>query len=111
MSSVLVDYLVAIKIHSSVGKTRKKYLFVSLIFNLGLLIYFKYLIFFSETAVGFANLLGFGFDPIMLNIILPIGISFYTFQTISYTIDVYRGYIAPEKDIILYSCYVTFFHS
>jgi alginate O-acetyltransferase complex protein AlgI len=109
MSSVLVDYLVAIKIHSSVGKARKKYLFVSLFFNLGLLIYFKYLIFFSETAVGFANLLGFGIDPIMLNIILPIGISFYTFQTISYTVDVYRGYIAPEKDIILYSCYVTFF--
>jgi alginate O-acetyltransferase complex protein AlgI len=109
MSSVLVDYFVAIKIHSSVGRARKKYLFVSLFFNLGLLIYFKYLIFFSETAVGFANLLGFGFDPIMLNIILPIGISFYTFQTISYTVDVYRGYISPEKDIILYSCYVTFF--
>ena len=109
LSSVLVDYFAALKIHSSNQSNKKKYLILSLIFNLGLLFYFKYIIFFSENAIGFANLLGLEIDPLMLNIILPIGISFYTFQTISYTVDVYRGYITPEKDFILYGCYVTFF--
>ena len=109
LSSVLVDYFAALKIYNSNQRNKKRYLILSLIFNLGLLFYFKYIIFFSENAIGFANLLGLEVDPLMLNIILPIGISFYTFQTISYTVDVYRGYITPEKNFILYSCYVTFF--
>ena len=70
---------------------------ISLITNLGLLVYFKYLIFFANNAIGFANLLGAEIDLIALKIILPLGISFYTFQTISYTVDVYRGFIKPEK--------------
>ena len=53
--------------------------------------------------------MGFKIDPILLKIILPLGISFYTFQTISYTVDVYRKVIKPEKDFIVYACYVTFF--
>ena len=84
-------------------------LFASLTINLGLLFYFKYLIFFADNALSFANLLGAEIDPIALKIILPLGISFYTFQTISYTVDVYRGFIKPEKDFILFACYVTFF--
>ena len=67
------------------------------------------MIFFSENAIGLANVLGAEVDPLVLNIILPLGISFYTFQTISYTVDVYRGLIKPEKDFFLYACYVTFF--
>ena len=82
---------------------------ISLITNLGLLVYFKYLIFFANNAIGFANLLGAEIDLIALKIILPLGISFYTFQTISYTVDVYRGFIKPEKDFVLFACYVTFF--
>ncbi|WP_069470273.1 hypothetical protein [Candidatus Marithrix sp. Canyon 246] len=55
------------------------------------------------------NFVGIEADPLLLNIILPLGISFYTFQTISYTVDVYRGVIKPEKDFVIYGCYVTFF--
>jgi len=107
--SVVVDWFVAQKMLKS--KKQKKFLFllVSLITNLGLLFYFKYLIFFAESSIGFANLLGAELDPFALKIILPLGISFYTFQTISYTVDVYRGFIKPEKNFILFACYVTFF--
>jgi len=107
--SVIVDYLVSIYIPKSAKKMKKKLLLVSLCTNLGLLFYFKYLIFFSNSAVGILNFFGASIDPLFLNIILPIGISFYTFQTISYTVDVYRGLIKPEEDFILYGCYVTFF--
>jgi len=107
--SVIADYLVALRIPNSTQIIKKRLLIVSLAINLGLLFYFKYLIFFSENAIGFANLLGADVDPLILTIILPLGISFYTFQTISYTVDVYRGFIKPEKDFILYGCYVTYF--
>jgi D-alanyl-lipoteichoic acid acyltransferase DltB (MBOAT superfamily) len=107
--SVIVDYVVALRMPDSTQTTKKRLLIVSLIVNLGLLFYFKYLIFFADNAIGFFNLLGIKIDPVTLNIILPLGISFYTFQTISYTVDVYRGLIKPEKDFILYACYVTFF--
>ncbi|MDA8912463.1 hypothetical protein N9I66_06040 [Pseudomonadales bacterium] len=109
LASVMIDYFVALKIPSSAQPLKKRLLLVSLLANLGLLFYFKYLIFFSNNAIGFANLLGAEIDPIVLKIILPLGISFYTFQTISYTIDCYRGVIKPEKDFVLYASYVTFF--
>jgi D-alanyl-lipoteichoic acid acyltransferase DltB (MBOAT superfamily) len=107
--SVVVDYIVGLSMPGKVKRTKKKLLLVSLFVNLGLLFYFKYLIFFAENAVGFAHLLGFEVDDIALKIVLPLGISFYTFQTISYTVDVYRGFIKPERDFVLYACYVTFF--
>jgi D-alanyl-lipoteichoic acid acyltransferase DltB (MBOAT superfamily) len=107
--SVIADYVLALKISISTKVIKKRLLALSLIINLGLLFYFKYLIFFSDNAIGFANLLGISLDPLLLNIILPLGISFYTLQTISYTVDVYRGQISPEKNFILYACYVTFF--
>jgi len=107
--SVIVDYLVSIRMPESRRKVKKRLLLTSLVVNLGLLFYFKYLIFFSETAIGLANIFGAEIDPLVMKIILPLGISFYTFQTISYTVDVYRGIIKPEKDFILYGCYVTFF--
>jgi len=109
LASVIVDYVVALRMPGSTQAIKKRLLLTSLIINLGLLFYFKYLIFFSENAIGFANLLGVNVDPLMLKIILPLGISFYTFQTISYTVDVYRGFIKPEKDFVLYACYITFF--
>ena len=107
--SVVVDYMVSIRIPETTQKIKKRLLLTSLLANLGLLFYFKYLIFFSETAIGLANIFGVNIDPLVLKIILPLGISFYTFQTISYTVDVYRGFIKPEKDFVLYGCYVTFF--
>jgi len=107
--SVVVDYFVALNMPKASHRLKKKLLLTSLIVNLGLLFYFKYLIFFAENAIGFSNLMGAEIDPLALNIILPLGISFYTFQTISYTVDVYRGLIEPEKDFVLFACYVTFF--
>jgi alginate O-acetyltransferase complex protein AlgI len=107
--SVIVDYIVALNMPGRALRQKKKLLFVSLFLNLGLLFYFKYLIFFVENSIGLVNILGGDIDPVFLKIILPLGISFYTFQTISYTVDVYRGVIKPEKDFLLYGCYVTFF--
>lgn len=104
------DYFVARGIyHSSNQKYRKRLLFLSLFVNLGLLLVFKYLYFFADNANGLMDVIGLDFQIPYFEIILPLGISFYTFQTISYTIDVYRGFIKPEKDFILYGSYVMFF--
>ncbi|TFV97254.1 MBOAT family protein [Algoriphagus kandeliae] len=89
--------------------TRKAYLAISLTFNLGLLGFFKYFNFFIESASDFINLLGFQAHPSTLNLILPVGISFYTFQTMSYTIDVYRGKMESTKDPVAFFSYVAFF--
>ena len=108
MLSVMIDYWVALAMHGQTSRRKKLLLALSLVVNLGLLFYFKYLIFFAENAVGIANLIGFQMDPFVLDIILPLGISFYTFQTLSYTIDVYRGVLKPERDFLVYGCFVTF---
>jgi len=108
--SVIVDYVAARCIYSARTQRRKfGFLLVSLTANLGLLFVFKYLLFFAENITYVIQLAGFEIDPLVLNIVLPLGISFYTFQTISYSVDVYRGFIMPERDFILYGCYVTFF--
>lgn len=108
--STLVDYWAARAIDASALPGRRKlYLGISLGINLGLLFYFKYLIFFADNASGLLRLFGFDVPPPAFSIILPLGISFYTFQTVSYTVDVYRGFVRPEKDFILYGCFVTFF--
>ena len=109
MFSVVVDWWVALRMSAVADKQRIKLLFLSIFTNIGLLFYFKYLMFFADNLIGFANVFGAQLDPIIINIILPLGISFYTFQTISYTVDVYRRHIDPEKNFLLYACYVTFF--
>ncbi|AMQ57496.1 MBOAT family O-acyltransferase [Algoriphagus sanaruensis] len=85
------------------------YLTLSLVFNLGLLGFFKYFNFFIESATDLIHLFGFQAHPSTLNLILPVGISFYTFQTMSYTIDVYRGKMEATKDPIAFFSYVAFF--
>lgn len=107
--SVLIDYIVALKIPKSNPKNKKNLLYLSISINLILLFIFKYLNFFVENFFSFAKFLNFDLDPLLLNIILPLGISFYTFQTISYTVDVYRGNTKPEKCFFTYASYVTFF--
>lgn len=108
--STVTDYVVALQLDKSVRKrTRKAWVAVSLIINLGLLFYFKYTLFFLDNAWTGLQWLGIETPRPIFNIILPLGISFYTFQTISYTIDVYRGFIKPERDFCLYASYVTFF--
>lgn len=103
--STIIDYLVSIFIYKTHKKTTKKaLLLVSLLTNLGILFLFKYLGFFTE----FINLFRQeNFDVIYL--ILPMGISFYTFQTLSYTIDVFRGQRKPEYHLGYFALYVTFF--
>ena len=90
-------------------KNRKFYLWISLVFNLGLLGFFKYFNFFIESATDFISLIGFQAHASTLNLILPVGISFYTFQTMSYTLDVYRGKMKATKDPIAFFSYVAFF--
>ena len=108
--SAVNDYFISLLIHKTEDKRKRKLLLIfSLCVNLGLLFYFKYLIFFAENATSLINLLGFNLEQPSFSIILPLGISFYTFQTISYTVDVYRGFIKPEKNFVLYGSYVTFF--
>lgn len=108
--SAVVDYVAALNIYRSNNpRSRKAWLLLSLSVNLGLLFYFKYLMFFVDNATGLAHLLGIEMSSPTLDIILPLGISFYTFQTISYTIDVYRRFIVPETDFVIYTCYVTLF--
>lgn len=87
----------------------KFYLTLSILFNLALLGFFKYFNFFIESATGFINLIGFQAHASTLNLILPVGISFYTFQTMSYTIDVYRGKMEATKDPITFFAFVAFF--
>lgn len=109
MVSALTDYLVSLRLGvTNEPRRRKRLLALSLVVNLGLLFYFKYLTFALDNAAGLAGLLGVSWTP-MLEILLPLGISFYTFQTISYTVDVYRRRIEPLHDFVVYACYVTFF--
>ncbi|EZH75321.1 acyltransferase [Aquimarina atlantica] len=108
--SSFVDYFSGLNIEASkTNAGRKKWLLVSLCSNLGLLGVFKYYNFFADS---FSDLMfGFGWevDDLTLNIILPVGISFYTFQTLSYTIDIYRDQFKPTKDIISFLTYISFF--
>ncbi|MGB1925704.1 MAG: MBOAT family O-acyltransferase [Rubripirellula sp.] len=106
--STVVDYFVAKKIGAVRGERHKRYLLgLSLVVNLGLLAFFKYFNFFIESAAPLLESLGLGTSS--LSIILPVGISFYTFQTLSYTIDVYRGVIKPIDRWIDFALYVSFF--
>nr|WP_321404146.1 MBOAT family O-acyltransferase [uncultured Desulfobacter sp.] len=82
---------------------------VSIVINLGILAFFKYFNFFQNSLVRLLNLMGFDMIGSYFNIILPVGISFYTFQTMSYTIDVYKQRIKPENNFLNYCLYVSFF--
>lgn len=108
--STLVDYSVARGLQASQNIiTKKRLLFASLFVNIGLLAFFKYFNFFIESFVELSQSLGFQANINTLNIILPVGISFYTFQTLSYTIDVYKDKIQAEKGIIKFAAFVAFF--
>lgn len=91
------------------NKIRKNWLLVSLVANLGMLSVFKYYNFFAESFSDLMNLFGWQPNDLTLNIILPVGISFYTFQTLSYTIDIYRRQFEPTNDVISFFTYIAFF--
>lgn len=109
-TSTLVDFWVARKIaESEDGRARKLLLVVSLAVNLGLLSYFKYADFLLQSFSELISLIGIHYQAPQFNILLPIGISFYTFQTLSYTIDIYRRKLAPTNSLLDFSLFVTFF--
>src|SRR5437764_1881421 len=105
-----IDYAVALAMgHERDRPHRRKWLLVSLVSNLGVLGFFKYFNFFSAQLAHLLTTFGLTTDPILLRVILPLGISFYTFQALSYTIDVYRGRLEPVRDVVQYFCFISFF--
>lgn len=108
--STAIDFIAGQKIATATNAFIKKlWLYVSLAANLGLLFFFKYFNFFSAEATSFIQFFGFDYQLPQHNFLLPLGISFYTFQTLSYTIDIYRGYLKPEPHFGKFSLYICFF--
>jgi alginate O-acetyltransferase complex protein AlgI len=108
--STLVDYLVGIAMANTAQYSKRKYLlWLSILTNLGLLGFFKYYNFFLENFSKAFVFFGNEIKTDVLNIILPVGISFYTFQTLSYTIDIFRRKMEPTKDFFAFAAFVSFF--
>lgn len=109
--STLIDYFVGLKIFNSQNNTVKKsYLWVSIFFNLSMLGIFKYFNFFIDSWFDLIGTFGYKYQSTWtLNVILPVGISFYTFQTISYSLDIYFKKLRPTKDFISFASFVCFF--
>tara|TARA_B110000211_G_C14076953_1_gene552552 strand:+ start:2208 stop:2903 length:696 start_codon:yes stop_codon:yes gene_type:complete len=108
--STLVDYFVGISLLNETKTSKRKILlWISIIINLGFLSYFKYYNFFLDNFISAFSFFGSEISPNTLNIILPVGISFYTFQTLIYTIDVYKKKLELTKDFIAFSAFVCFF--
>ncbi len=108
--STLVDYSIGVLLSTVENqKKRKILLWTSILVNLGFLGFFKYYNFFLDNFVSAFTLFGAEIHANSLNIILPVGISFYTFQTMSYTIDVYQRKLEPTKDFIAFTAFVSFF--
>ncbi|MAM28978.1 MAG: membrane-bound O-acyltransferase family protein [Flavobacteriaceae bacterium] len=108
--STLVDYFVGIRLADEENRlNRKLLLWTSIFVNIGFLGFFKYYNFFIDNFVSAFSFFGMKINADSLNVILPVGISFYTFQTLSYTIDVYKKKLAPTNDIIAFSAFVSFF--
>ena len=108
--STLVDYLIGLALLKENNQQKRKLLlWISITVNLGFLGFFKYYNFFLDNFVSVFSFFGTEIKANSLNIILPVGISFYTFQTLSYTIDVYKKKLEPTKDFIAFSAFVSFF--
>jgi alginate O-acetyltransferase complex protein AlgI len=108
--AAVIDYWCSIQIEKQTDpKSRLRFLIFSLFINLGILFYFKYLLFFADNIVWTLNVFGCDIGIPHLNIILPLGISFYTFETISYTVDVYRGHIKAERNFLTYATFLVYF--
>jgi alginate O-acetyltransferase complex protein AlgI len=109
-TSTIVDYLVGLRLRvEDRDRTRRLLLAISVLVNLGLLGFFKYFGFFVDSAVEFLGWLGLDVGRPALQVVLPVGISFYTFQTMSYTIDGYRRVLTPTRNLLDVSLFVAFF--
>lgn len=110
MFSTLLDYFTGIKIHNVVKRHSKLvWLWISIGINLGFLGVFKYYNFFANSFKDALHIAGIQINPGLIEVILPVGISFYTFHGLSYVIDIYSGRISPERSFINYSVFVSFF--
>lgn len=110
IASTVIDYFCGMRMDGEPDrKKRKKYLLLSLFTNLGLLFTFKYFNFFTSSISNLFQAFNISVSMPVLNVLLPVGISFYTFQTLSYTIDIYRGKIKHEPHFGIFALYVAFF--
>lgn len=108
--STALDYVCGLRIAANTEpRKRKRWLALSVLGNLGILGFFKYYDFFAASMADLITLLGFEAHPWTLSIILPVGISFYTFQTMSYSIDIYRGRMEPTRDFLNFALFVAYF--
>lgn len=107
--TIVVDYIAGILIEGAQGRRRKLLLVLSLVANIGVLAFFKYFNFFNDNVAALAELIGWNYSIESLSIILPIGLSFHTFQAMSYTIEVYRGHQPAERHFGIYALYVMFY--
>jgi alginate O-acetyltransferase complex protein AlgI len=109
-TNAIIDFIVGKQIFiCKSDNLRKIYLAISLLVNLGLLAFFKYFNFFCDGVIDFLNFFGFQIHIIFIKLFVPAAISYYTLQTMSYSIDVYKRKIVPEKDIIAFLAYIAFF--
>jgi alginate O-acetyltransferase complex protein AlgI len=106
--SIIIDYFCAQMIVKR-PERKKVFLVFSILSNLSILGVFKYAFFVTSTFSSLGSFLGLSFDPFTMKLLLPLGISFYTFQSMSYTIDVYRGQILPEKSFFKFALFISFF--
>lgn len=109
LATVLVDYWGALLIDRSTGGKRRFFLFISVFFTCLILFIFKYFDFFQFNVTAVSKFIGWNYSPELWNIILPVGLSFHTFQSLSYVFEVYRGHQKPERHFPTYFLYVMFF--
>lgn len=107
--TILIDYVAGIYIERGEGSRRKALLFVSIVSTCTVLAVFKYMNFLTSSFAGLAALFGWHLSNAAVNIILPVGLSFHTFQSLSYVVEVYRGKQKAERNFIVYATYVMFF--
>lgn len=108
--STFLCYFIGLRIHRpALLRTKKIWLWTGIVVNLGFLGFFKYYNFFAQSMSGFLHTIGFATEVSSLNIILPVGISFYTFHGLSYLFDIYNGKIKPTRNFVDYSLFVSFF--
>jgi len=107
--TILVDYCIGLAIGQSSGKLRKTYLIISLTSNLAILAFFKYYNFLNVSLASFAHFIDWNYPVRYLAILLPIGLSFHTFQGMSYTIDIYSGKQKAEKNLGIFALYIMFY--
>ena len=107
--TIVIDYFAGILIDKMKGNNKRIFLIISILANVGILFVFKYFNFFNENVTRVANLLNWNYPISSLSIILPIGLSFHTFQSMSYIIEVYRGKHQPEKHFGIYALYVMYY--